>query len=294
MPRRESNLLRIGVLSNESSWYWLDLLRAAPPTHQLQLLTFSTLTARLDHTPTFASIERDGLEQLDVLLVRTMAPGSLEQVIFRMNILHRLAAAGVRVINPPRALEVAVDKYLASALLHDAGLRVPRMRVSQSWEAAMDDFTALGGHVVVKPIFGSEGRGLIRVDDESMAWRVFKTYAQLGYVIYQQEFIEHEGCDLRVMVLGDRCLGMRRCNPTDWRTNVSRGATTEPLELTEAMCDAARCAARAVGAPLAGVDLLPGRDGQLYVLEVNAVPGWRALARTLNVDVAAMIHAWLA
>jgi ribosomal protein S6--L-glutamate ligase len=79
---------------------------------------------------------------------------------------------------------------------------------------------------------------------------------------------------------------MRRSNPLDWRTNVSRGAKAERLELTDPLVELARRAADAVGAPLAGVDLLPGRDGQLYAIEVNAVPGWQALSRTLGVDIA--------
>ena len=82
---------------------------------------------------------------------------------------------------------------------------------------------------------------------------------------------------------------MRRIHPTDWRTNVSRGATTEPLEVTPQLAEIARRSAAAVGAPLAGVDVLPARDGGLYVLEVNAVPGWRALAPTVGVDVAQLV-----
>jgi glutathione synthase/RimK-type ligase-like ATP-grasp enzyme len=82
---------------------------------------------------------------------------------------------------------------------------------------------------------------------------------------------------------------MRRINPDDWRTNISRGARAEPLEVTVELAGLARCAAAAVGATVAGVDLLPGRDGRLYALEVNAVPGWRALAAATGVDVAGSV-----
>ncbi|HEX3727657.1 MAG TPA: hypothetical protein VHV08_15490, partial [Pirellulales bacterium] len=87
-------------------------------------------------------------------------------------------------------------------------------------------------------------------------------------------------------VVGRRMWAIRRRNPADWRTNVSRGAQAEAVELTAEMAELARRAAEAIGAPVAGVDLLPGRDGQLYTIEVNAVPGWQALSRTLHVDVA--------
>ena len=113
--------------------------------------------------------------------------------------------------------------------------------------------------------------------------------SQLGAVLYLQQFIPHHGYDLRVLVVGKRMWGMTRRNPLDWRTNVSRGATTEPFEPDAALVALARKAAHAVGAPLAGVDLLPARDGSLYVIEVNAVPGWQALARTHNIDIAARV-----
>jgi ribosomal protein S6--L-glutamate ligase len=158
----------------------------------------------------------------------------------------------------------------------------------------MQAFAELGGDIVLKPLFGSEGRGITRLADEALALRAFKMLAQLGAVLYLQEFIPHEGFDLRLFVLGDHVLAMERRNPLDWRTNVSRGAQTAPIEPTAELCDLARRAAASVSATVAGVDLLPGKDGQMYVLEVNAVPGWKALARTLNVDVAALVLEYIA
>jgi ribosomal protein S6--L-glutamate ligase len=150
----------------------------------------------------------------------------------------------------------------------------------------LDDFAQLGGDVVVKPLFGGEGRGITRLQDEAVAGRVFRAYGQLGMAIYQQQFIAHPGYDLRVLVVGSRLFAIRRRNPHDWRTNVSRGAEAEPLEITPELAQWSHRAADAVGAPLVGVDILPALDGQRYVLEVNAVPGWQALARTLRADIA--------
>jgi ribosomal protein S6--L-glutamate ligase len=98
--------------------------------------------------------------------------------------------------------------------------------------------------------------------------------------------VPHEGFDLRLLVIDDQVWGMRRANQLDWRTNVSRGATTESLEVTSELREVAMRATRSVGAAMAGVDLLPGKDGRLLALEVNAVPGWRALANTCGVDIA--------
>ncbi len=222
-------------------------------------------------------------------MVRSMPPGSLEQVVFRMDVLQRLEATGLPIINPPRALEAAVDKYLATAKLAATGLLVPRTITCQTVDDALAAFADLGGDVVLKPLFGSEGRGIARLNDPALAERAFRLLVQLGSVIYLQEFIDHPGYDLRLLVIGRRVLAMRRVNPHDWRTNVSRGATAEPVEPCDAWVELALRAADAIGAPVAGVDLLPARDGRLYAIEVNAVPGWRALSAALRVDVAAMV-----
>lgn len=227
--------------------------------------------------------------EFDAVLVRTMPPGSLEQVIFRMDALGRFEAAGGLVVNRPRAVEAAVDKYLTSALLAAAGLETPRTIVCQHPDDAMEAFAQLGGDVVLKPLFGSEGRGITRLTDPDLAIRAFKMLAQLGAVLYLQEFIPHPGFDIRLLVVGGETYGMRRHNPLDWRTNVSRGATGVAFEPDERLVDMARRAADAVGAWVAGVDLLPAPDGRLLALEVNAVPGWKALAQATGVDIAARV-----
>jgi ribosomal protein S6--L-glutamate ligase len=216
-----------------------------------------------------------------------MPPGSLEQVVFRMDVLHRLEASGRRVLNPPRALEICVDKYLASARLDAAGLPTPPTVVCQDAEGAVAAFHQLGGDVVVKPLFGSEGKGMVRVSDVEIAWRTFRTLERLQSVLYVQQFIRHPGWDLRAFVIDGKVLtAMRRHARDDWRTNVAQGGRTEPIALTTEEEKLALAVAQAVGTPVAGIDLLPRPGGGYYVLEVNAVPGWRALAPTTGIDVA--------
>ena len=279
--------MRFAVLASPDSWYFRDLARAAGPEHELLCLPFSEIQSQVgrDGQVRVTSVGCE-LTDVDAVLVRTMPPGSLEQVVFRMDTLAQLEAAGVVVLNPPKAVEVAVDKYLTTARLARAGLRSPRTIACQTPDDALLAFEQLGGDVVVKPLFGSEGRGITRLNDEALALRAFKMLAGLGAVLYVQEFIPHEGYDCRLLILGDEIFAMRRHSTSDWRTNVSRGAATQRLQPTDEMIEMARRAATAVGAPLAGVDLLPGHDGQWYVLEVNAVPGWQALARTLQIDIA--------
>jgi tetrahydromethanopterin:alpha-L-glutamate ligase len=286
--------VRFAVLASPESWYARDLARAAGADHEIITLPFSEISATVSLTSdlrplTFVHTAGRDLADFDAVIVRTMPPGSLEQVVFRMDCLGRLEAAGGVVINPARAIEAAVDKFLTSAKLQAAGLLTPRTICCQTADEALASFAQLGGDVVLKPLFGSEGRGITRLNDEALAERAFKMLAQLGAVHYLQEFIPHEGHDIRLLLIGQRVLGMRRHNKLDWRTNISRGATAEPFTPDDALVETARCAAAAVGAPLAGVDLLPGCDGKLYTIEVNAVPGWRGLGKALNVDIARLV-----
>jgi ribosomal protein S6--L-glutamate ligase len=281
--------MRIVVLASADSWYLRDLQRAALGRHEVLGAAHRQLRSTLlGGEAAFAAGSRS-LNGADAILVRTMEGGSLEQVVFRMDVLARFEAAGRIVVNSSRAIEGAVDKYLATAKCQAAGLDVPPTVVCQTVEDALDAFGLLGGDVVVKPLFGGEGRGIFRVTDPDCAWRAFKSLTQLNAALYLQRFIPHSGSDLRLFVVGSRVLGMRRSNPADWRSNVSRGATTEPIEVTDSLAEISLRAAGILQADIAGVDILPADDGKLYVLEVNAVPGWRALARTLAVDVAAMV-----
>ena len=281
--------MRLAVLCSPESWYLNDLRRAAADRHELPRVEFHELASAWDGTRLQVTAGAHDLAEFDAILIRTMPPGSLEQVVFRMDALARLETMGVVTVNPPRAIETAVDKYLASAKLAAAGLTCPRIVVCQGVDDAMAAFEQLGGDVVVKPLFGGEGRGITRLQDEELAWRAFKMLQQWKSVLYLQEYVPHEGFDIRLLVVGDRVLGMRRINPQDWRTNVSRGARTEPFAVDAEWVALTKRAADAVGASVAGVDVLPAHDGKQYVLEVNAVPGWKALASTLEIDVAAMV-----
>ncbi len=281
--------MRIAILSAGNGWHVRDLQRAATGLGHL------TTPVDFRRVSVAVASSTDSLADYDSVIVRTMPPGSLEQIIFRMDVLHRLQANGIPVFNSPRSLEISIDKYHTSARLEAAGLRVPPTIVCQDADTALAAFTALGGDVVVKPLFGSEGRGIVRVSDVEIAWRTFRTLERTQSVLYLQKFIAHAGWDLRVLVLGGRILAaMRRHAPKDWRTNVARGARAETVSVSEEQCELALRAADAVDAQIAGVDLLPGLNGETYVLEVNAVPGWRALSRVTGMDIAQELLRYIA
>jgi tetrahydromethanopterin:alpha-L-glutamate ligase len=285
----------LAALVSGFGWHVEDLLRAAGDVGvSLRAVPFLSVAAVVGCASGRGRVSAGEFEltAVDGVLVRMMPPGSLEQVVFRMDALHRIAAAGVPVLNPPRAVEAAVDKYLTLALLEAAALSVPPTWAGQGATEALAAFDALGRDVVVKPLFGSEGRGLIRISDFELAWRTFHALERLGAVIYVQRFIRHPGHDYRVFVLRGAVIGVMRRHAAegDWRTNVSLGGRAERCELEPEAERLALAAAHAIGAEMAGVDLVPDLDrGELVVLEVNAVPGWRALSRVTGIDIAAAI-----
>lgn len=290
--------MRVAVFAHPDSWYARDLQRAAKGRHEVEIVDFARLHTYLGATPSKSgkirhstTIAANGtpLADFEIFLIRTMPPGSLEQVVYRMDVLGQLAQSRVTIINPPRVIEVAVDKYLTSQRLANAGLPTPETWVGHDAEAAMCAFEQLGQDVVVKPLFGGEGRGIARITDKDLAHRGFRWLERHGEVIYLQTFVNHPGFDIRVFWIGETAYAMKRSNLSDWRTNVARGATTSSHVLTDEQRELAWRAHQAVGAEISGVDLLPTTAGQLFVLEVNAVPGWKRLARTIDLDIGAKV-----
>ncbi len=287
--------MRIAILANQNSWYAHDIHRAiASAGHDTLLVDFRTLVANIDQGQRFSGCDHGGdavrLDDVDALIVRTMPPGSLEQVVFRMDALGQLANDGVILVNHPRAIECAVDKYLTTAKLKAAGVAVPRTACCETVEHAMTAFASLGRDVVLKPLFGAEGRGIVRLVDDETAFRVFKSIRMTGAIIYLQEFVHHEGFDTRLLVLdGEVVASMRRSSELDFRTNVSQQGRAEACHPDTEEIALAKRAAAAVGTRIAGVDILRDKTGRRFVLEVNAVPGWKALQRVTNVDVATLL-----
>jgi RimK family alpha-L-glutamate ligase len=273
------------ILASREGWHTQELTRALTARgHSWDLVPYEGLTASLGGRPGLRSGAAE-LDRADVVLPRIIPAGSLEQIVFRMDALHRLSERGVRVVNSARAIERTVDKFWTSALLEQCGLPTPETIVCESAEQAMAAFRALGD-VIVKPLFGSMGLGMVRVADEEMAYRVVQTIETIRGVFYLQRTIDHDGRDVRVFVLGGRVLAAIERRAQGWRTNIARGAVGRPIPLPDAWAGMALRAAAAVGAEYAGVDLLPARDGTVYVLEVNGVPGWEGLQQATGIDVA--------
>jgi RimK family alpha-L-glutamate ligase len=285
--------VNLAVLAARVGWHTRELERAAAERgHQVTVLPYEGLVAKIGPAPGLRSLQTE-LDGVDIVLARIIPSGTLEQIIFRVDALHRLEDRGIRVVNSPRAIERTVDKFWTSALLEQCGLPTPETIVCENSEEAFAAFRTLGD-VIVKPLFGSMGLGMVRVSDEEMAYRVFRTIEQIRGVYYLQRAIDHDGADIRAFVIGNRVIGAIERRSPGWLTNLARGGTARSVTLTDDLSAIALRAAAAVGAEYAGVDLLSGRDGATYVLEVNGIPGWKGLQEATGLDIAGLLIAYLA
>jgi RimK family alpha-L-glutamate ligase len=284
--------VHLAVLAARTGWHTEELERAAAERgHRATVLPYERLVARIGPAPGLRSRGTE-LDDADLVMARIIPSGSLEQIIFRVDALHRLEERGIRVVNSPRAIERTVDKFWTSALLERCGISTPETVVCEDPDEAMVAFRAMGD-VIVKPLFGSMGLGMVRVSDEDMAFRVYRTIEQIRGVYYLQRTIDHEGADIRAFVLGGRVLGAIERRSQGWRTNLAQGGTARSISLNDERSSLAVRAATAVGADYAGVDLLTGRDGTTYVLEVNGIPGWKGLQEATGIDVAGRLIDYL-
>lgn len=286
--------MHVAILSARTGWHTDELCRALGDRgHAGIVLPYEALTARFGGpcgSPAALSAEGRALFDCDAVLARIIPNGSLEQIIYRVDALHWIEERGVPVVNSPRAIERSVDKFYATARLQQAGLPTAETVICERASDAMDAVAAMRD-VVIKPIFGSMGHGIVRVTDPDVAFRVVRALEQTRAVFYVQRAIDHDGRDLRVFVVSGRVIGAieRRAADGDWRTNISRGGSARAIDVKPEWASMAVRAAAAIGAEYAGVDLLPSRTGDVFVLEVNGIPGWRGLQTATGIDVAGAV-----
>jgi len=279
--------MRIGILTrNEDAWCSTQLRDALIRRDVAPVcFGFSSCVARIGGKSKVSAREVDLLKDLSAIVVRPIGRGSLEEIIFRMDLLHGLQRLGAYIVNPPSAIEKAVDKFYALSLIDEARLPVPKTIVTENADEALRAFHEFNCDVVLKPLFGSRGIGSTRISDPNIAERIFRALDFHHNVFYIQEFIPHGTSDIRAFTLGNRVVAaMRRISEKSWKTNVSMGARPISIRLNGELGEVAVKAAQTVGCEVAGVDILEGPDGP-FVIEVNSQPGWRGLQSVTEINI---------
>ena len=301
--------LKLLALGAGDGWHTNELRQATQSRGgQLVVASYESLSSSIapsrDSRNTIAhcATSSDGvnhpIESFDAVIARTMPAGSLEKITFRLAVLHAIAGDTVvnphpiPVINTPSGLEIAIDKFATLSMIarmervRELGFTVPATCVVQSRGEAMNAFRSLGGDCVIKPLFGGEGRGVMRVFDEQLAWYAFAALDQLDSVFYVQQFVPPGGCDARLFVIGENVIACRRKNPHDFRTNVSSGASIECDQPTEEQLELAHLVADSISLTYTAIDLIDCDDGTQRILEVNAVPGWKGIQGVTDFSIA--------
>lgn len=279
--------MKLGILTrNENSWSSTQLRETLTRRNIPHIcFGFPQLIARVGYKP-YLNVRSIGIpEELDALIIRPIGRGSLEEIVFRMDILYRLQRLGLYVINPPEAIEHCVDKYDLLAILEENGIPVPRTAVTENVDEASKAFNELGGDVIVKPIFGSRGIGSTRITDPEVAATIFRAITFYHAVIYLQEFVPHGFSDIRAFVIDDRVVAAMKRVANTWKTNYSQGAKPVSIKLDKTFEEMAVKSTSLIECKIAGVDILESSRGPLFV-EVNSQPGWKGLQSVTGTNIA--------
>jgi tetrahydromethanopterin:alpha-L-glutamate ligase len=277
------------VIATDSTGWQGEQLRGAFQRYGVEAVVVSLRDCHFDTTlPLGLRVPGFEHELPRGVFVRQVPGGTLEQVVLRLDFLHALNEAGVCVYNDGRAIERTVDKAMTTWLLHRAGVPTPPAWVAESAthvRTVVARETGEGHELVVKPLFGSQGKGLMRV----RSLNELPAPESFAGVYYLQRFLppDHGGFrDWRVMVVAGRAIAAMERHGANWINNVAQGAkcVAVPAEGTLARLSEAACAA--VKVHYAGVDLMRDPRGELQVIEVNGIPAWQGLQSVCEFNIA--------
>ena len=284
---------RIALFVEDGSGDWhARRLRSAMEARGARVVT-TTLSACAFDTSCPSGMDIPGFDGLlpDGAFVRSVSTGTLEQITFRLGILHALRESGVRVWNAARAIERCVDKSTATFLFKKSGLSTPPTLVFETRVFALSHLSAVSSPFVLKPLFGSQGNGVRRAHSPDE----LPPAQDVGDVYYMQHYLRAPDAtlfeDWRVFVCSGCVLSAMVRRGKTWITNVHQGAKPLAHEPCDEMSRMALSAAAAIGADYAGIDLIRDQSGQLMVLEINSNPAWKGLQSVTSVDIADVLAA---
>jgi [lysine-biosynthesis-protein LysW]---L-2-aminoadipate ligase len=196
-------------------------------------------------------------------------------------------AHGVPVVNSSAVAERCGDKYITSQILAKNGIPTPRVYMAFDEESALSAIEAMGYPCVLKPVVGSWGRLLAKVDNRHMAESLIEHKSSLGVnhqVFYIQEYINKPGRDIRAFVIGDECICAIYRSSENWITNTARGGVATNCPVTDEIAELCQRAARAVGGGLLALDLFETENG-MTINEINHTMEFRNSITTTGVNI---------
>ncbi|MEY3053296.1 MAG: hypothetical protein RLY31_3081 [Bacteroidota bacterium] len=287
-------MLNIAILSRGAALYSTQHLYQAgiQRGHSVQIVDYQRCTIGVERQRLTIRQAGHPLPSYDVILPRI----GVSHTEHGARLLRHFEMQGIHTLVPSEGLRNARDKFHCHQLLAAAGIPVPNTFMAGAPEDLPDLLDQFDDRpVVLKLVESTHGIGVLLAPDRFSALAMAETFSKLEQPILVQEFIpESGGCDIRAFVVGARVVAaIRRCAmPGEFRANLHRGATAEPVRLTREETKIALHSARTVGLPVAGVDLLRTSRGPL-VVEVNASPGLQGIETATGINVSDAILTYL-
>ena len=282
----------IAIITDEPGWHGQQL-RKAFSAKGYRCTNVSLGSCHFDTTLEPYNLFMPGFEESlpSGVFVRGVPGGTLEEVVFYLDILHAMRELNVFVYNEVRAIERSVDKGMTSFLLSQAGISTPPTWVGNNIHDAyafIRKQLGSGHKVVLKPLFGSQGKNLQLITGQSD----FVDFTIYNNLYYLQRYIEtgsESAHDWRLLVIGGRVVAMMKRQGSGWITNVATGGKCIPAVLDEKFTGLARDAVKAVDMNYGGVDIMRDDRGILWVTEVNSIPAWKGLQSVNQINVSELL-----
>lgn len=222
----------------------------------------------------------------EICFLRSLGPGTHEQINRRISFLEHLELSGAFVVNPVYAFRRARDKYATMYTLAKAGLTIPKTLITENALQAYR-FAKHSIQIINKPMIGSMGYGAMKFEDPDLAYNAFRLLERINQPIYVQEYLEKPRKDIRAFVIGNKVLAAihRIAQLGQWKTNIAQGGRSEVLKLAPNLEKLAIKATKVLQLEYAGIDLVETKKGPL-IFEVNSSPSWQSLQQATGIDVA--------
>jgi tetrahydromethanopterin:alpha-L-glutamate ligase len=276
--------MKMGIISEEKDWITCELERVMKkkditPVYikPSKIVSFAGMDIKLKHN-------KDDILDLKCAFVRNLGDSSN---FYRFDVLKYLENY-VPLINPTNGLENAGNKFITTTLMEVNNIPHPKTVITEDIDKALI-WTEKFKDCVLKPLFGNQGKGIIRLKNRPMISKlnILNEFKKKHGVFYIQEFINNPNNvyrDIRALVIGDEVVSAMYRVSNDWITNIHQNGKAEKCELTDEIRELAIKAKNAVGLIYGGVDLIESKDG-LKVIEVNGAPSWEALSRISDIDI---------
>lgn len=282
--------MRFAILSRNARLYSTRRLAAAARRlgHTVQVIDPLDVTMMVSTGETAAFWRTKPFPRVDAVVPRIGA----SITFYGAAVVRQLATLGVYVLNPADAILNSRDKLRSLQILAAHGVAVPPTGFSRRTDLAKRLLDRVDGPpAIVKLLEGTQGAGVMKVDSKSGFNATVDAFHSVGQNILVQKFVEEAGgADLRVIVVGGRVVAAmrRQAQGDEFRSNVHRGGSVEPIRPSPQVRAVATRAAKVLGLQFAGVDLMESADGPL-VLEVNSSPGLEGVERATGVDVGEVV-----